>query len=350
MLRLLTVTLLTLLLAGPGWAQEPEADLILQHDSGVVTASWNAAESEILTATESGLVQVWSADGGEPLLTIEHGESPVTHAHWLEGGATILSADESGLVLLSGREDGEAIQRWQLDGMPVALEVNEAGASALAFTPVGGALLNLADGGLEAEFDTTAIISGAAFSADETRARAWSEDGTVYTWSLATSEAQEARPPHGGLLLGALWNADDTRVLAWFGDGLVNLYESDGASVGRGRISGRRHNSFVQQAVWSADETRVMSWAGDDTVHIWAADSGRSQQVYRHEDWVIGARWDADEERVLSWSHIYVYLWQNEQEWQRYRHGNLVRGASWNGDGTRILSWSWDGTARVWPA
>ena len=350
MLRLLTVVLTTLMLAAPGLAQEPEADLTLQHDSGVVTASWNADEGEILTATESGVVQVWSADSGESLLTIEHGESPVTHALWLDGGAAILSADESGLVMLSGRDDGRSWQRWQLDGRLVALEANDAGTSALAFTPVGGALLSLEDGGLVAEFDTTAIVSGAALSADETRARAWSEDGTVYSWLLTAGEAQEARPPHGSLLLGALWNADDTRVLAWFADGLVNLYESDGVSLGRGRISGRRHNSFVQQAVWSADETRVMSWAGDDTVHIWAADTGRSQEVYRHEDWVIGARWDADEERVLSWSHIYVYLWKNEREWQRYRHGNLVRGASWNHAGTKMLSWSWDGTARVWQA
>ncbi len=349
--RLLLVILILMLLSAPLAAQESEAALILQHDSGVVTGSWNSAETEILTATEGGLTRVWSAETGEPLLTIDHGGNPLTHAYWVDEGAAILSADESGLVLLSERDDGAELRRWQLDGMPVALEINAAGTGALVFTDLGGgAILSLADGALIAEFDTSAEISGAAYSADETRARAWSEDGAVYSWRLTSGESFEARPPHRGMLQGLLWNADDTRVLAWFTDGLVNVYESDGVSIGRGRISGARHNSFVQRAIWSADESLVMSWAGDDTVHVWRADSGRSQGVYRHEDWVIGARWDPAEERVLSWSHIYVYLWESEREWQRFRHGNLVRGAVWNDDATRILSWSWDGTARVWAA
>ena len=349
MIRAAISLLVVLLLLTPAGAQSPEAALLLQHGSGVVTASWNPAETEILTATEGGSAQVWSVESGESPLTIDHEGSPLTHADWVDDGAAILSADERGVVLLSAREDGSVLQRWELGGMPVALEINDGGTEALVFTDIaGGALLSLADGGVSAEFAAEAEISGAAFSADETRVRAWSEAGTVYSWHLTAGEAHEVRPPHRGMLLGLLWNAADSRVLAWFTDGLVNLYESDGVNIGRGRISGVRHNSFVQQAIFSADESMVMSWAGDDTVHVWSADGGRSQGVYRHEDWVIGARWDPAEERVLSWSHIYVYLWESEREWQRFRHGNLVRGAVWNSDATQVLSWSWDGTARVW--
>ena len=350
MRRLLIVILLLLVLPARLAAQMPEAALILQHEAGVVTASWNADESEILTATEKGLLQVWSAETGEELLAIAQGESPVTHALWLDGGAAILSADESGLILLSERDTGGAIHSWRLEGLPVALELDAAGKRALAFTDQVGAILSLADGGRTADFAVAAEISGAAFNADETRVRAWSEDGTTTTWDLAAGKSYQARPPQRGILLGLDWNDADSQVLAWFANGVVNVYESDGSSIGRRRISGLRHKSFAQQAIWSADETRVMSWAGDDTVHIWSAETGRSQQVYRHEDWVIGARWDESEDRVLSWSHIYVYLWRSENEWQRFRHGNLVRGAIWNADATRILSWSWDGTARVWSA
>lgn len=328
-------------------AQDRQADLLLMHDSGVVSAAWNADDTQILTATEAGTLQIWSVDDGALQLTISHGESPLTHAHWL-GSDAILSADESGLVLLSHAATGEALQSWQMAGKPVALEGNEAGTQALIFTDAGvGAVLSLADGGTVTEFAVDAQISGAAWNEDEDRMRAWSEAGDVYSWSLKSGEMMGARPPQRGLLGGLAWNADDSRVLAWFSNGVVNLYESDGVSIGRGRISGLRHNSFVQQAIWSRDESRVMSWAGDDTVHIWAADTGRTEQVLRHEDWVIGARWNMDESTVLSWSHIYVYLWQGEQA-QRFRHGNLVRGAVWNSDGTVILSWSWDKSARVW--
>ena len=349
MVRTITVLLALLLFIVPASAQSTDAELVLQHDSGVVSASWSADEMRILTATERGLVHVWSAADGELQLTIDHGGAPVTHAYWVDAGEAILSADESGVVWLSSVADGEQLNSWQMAGMPIALEVNEAGTQVLAFTDGGGgAILSLADGARVARFETSTEITGAAFSADETRVRAWSEDGTVYSWNLESGAAQEARPPHRGMLLGLLWNADDTRVLAWFTDGIVNLYESDGVSIGRGRISGVRHNSFVQRVIWSEDESMVMSWAGDDTVNIWSANDGRSLQVFRHEDWVIGARWDHEEERVLSWSHIYVYLWDGSDVPRRFRHRNLVRGAVWNADATRILSWSWDGTARVW--
>ncbi len=347
LMRRLFVVLALALLAMTTVAQDRQADLLLLHDAGVVSAAWNKGDSQILTASEAGLLQIWSVEDGALLRTIEHSDNPLTHAEWL-GADTILSADESGLVRLHDAATGAALHSWQLVGKPVALQVNRARTQALIFTDVGeGALLSLADGGIHADFAVEAAISGGSWNENEDRVRAWSETGDVYSWHLGTGEASQARPPHRGLLGGLAWNADDSRVLAWFSDGLVNLYESDGVSIGRGRVSGVRHSSFVQRAIWSRDESRVMSWAGDDTVHIWAAETGRTQQVMRHEDWVIGARWNADESAVLSWSHIYVYLWQDEAA-QRFRHDNLVRGAVWNSDGTRVLSWSWDKTTRVW--
>ncbi len=346
-MRLLLIVLSLCLFAMATAGQDRQAELLLMHDSGVVSAAWNADDTQILTASEAGLLQIWTVDDGALQLTIEHGDSPLTHAHWL-GSDTILSADESGLVRLNDAITGAAMQSWQIAGKPVALAGNEAGTQALIFTDAGaGAVLSLADGGTITDFAVDAQISGATWNENEDRVRAWSETGSVYSWHLQTGEAAQARPPHRGLLGGLAWNADDSRVLAWFSDGLVNLYESDGVNIGRGRISGVVHSSFVQRAIWSRDESRVMSWAGDDTVHIWVAETGQSLQVLRHEDWVIGARWNASESRVLSWSHIYVYFWQSEQP-QRFQHDNLVRGAVWNSDGTRILSWSWDKTARVW--
>ena len=318
----------------------------------MVTATWNGDETQILTATEGGLVQVWSVGDGELQQTIDHGGNPVTHALWLQDSTAILSADESGLVVLSQAADGEMLLSWRLQGMPIAIELNVAATQFMAFTNAGdGAILSLEDGERLATFSAPVEISGAVWSADETQVRAWTEAGEIYVWDIVTGEERTVLTlPGSGMLLGLAWNADDTRVLAWFTNGAVNVYETDGMSVNGRALSGARHRSFVQQAIWSRDESMVMSWAGDDTVNIWSVDGGRSQQVFRHEDWVIGARWDPAEARVLSWSHIYVYLWDSEQQWQRFRHRNLVRGAVWNSDATQVLSWSWDGTARVWNA
>ena len=351
MVRLIAALLAAALYMIPAMAQSSEAELALEHNSSVRIASWNADETRILTAEGNGAIHVWSAEDGERLLTFHEGESTATHAHWILGATSILSAHESGSVLLSHAADGATIASWKLDGLPIALELNAAGSAALAFTRAGdGAVLSLEDGELTRRFEAPVEISGAVWSADETQVRAWSEAGRIYAWDVATGDAFEYGLPHRSMLLGLDWSADETRLLAWFTNGAVQVYETDGRNV-RGRaISGVRHRSFVKRAIWSADESMVMSWAGDDTVHIWSVDDGSSQRVYRHDDWVIGARWDDAEERVLSWSHIYLYLWQDDEFLRRFRHGNLVNGALWSDDGKRILSWSWDGTARVWGA
>ena len=349
MIRFVALALLAMIILAPAAAQTPQAALTLQHDGGVVTAAWNADETRILSATERGLVQVWSAADGAQLLEISHGGEPVTHALWMQDGAAILSADESGKVLLSAAEDGAQLLSWQLDGMPLALTPNAAGTALLAMTRAGaGAILSLTDGERLVDFVAPVAVSGAVWSADESQARAWTEDGRIYVWDLAGGAMSSFDLPSRGMLLGVDWSADDSRLLAWYTNGAVNVYRTEGAGVSGRAISGVRHNSFVQRAIWSRDESLVMSWAGDDTVHIWSVAGGRSQQVYRHEDWVIGARWDPAETRVLSWSHIYVYLWESETQWRRFRHGNLARGAVWNSAATQVLSWSWDGTARVW--
>ena len=351
MIRVISLLLVLFALVMPAVAQSTEAELVLQHNSGVVTASWNADETQILSATESGMVQVWSVEDGEILLSIDHGGNPVTDAQWMLDGTAILSADESGAVSLSATEDGAVLKSWQLDGMPITLEVNDAETQVLAFTDGGqGRVLSLSDGATVAEFENPAEISGAGWSADDTQVRSWSEAGRITVWDIEFGEEINFSLPHRGMLLGLEWNADDTLVLAWFTNGAVNVYETDGVSVGGRSISGVRHRSFVQRAIWSHDESMVMSWAGDDTVHIWSVDGSRSKRVFQHEDWVIGARWDEDENRVLSWSHIYVYLWDDDEMPQRFRHRNLIRGAIWNSDATQILSWSWDGTVRVWSA
>lgn len=350
MTKLSSMLFVMLMLAASTLAQTSEAALTLEHAGGVVTASWNAEETRILSASQNGNLRIWSAEDGEILLSLDQPDASFTHALWLNDGASILTADESGAVTFSSASDGETIFSWQLNGLPLNLAPNAAESLVLAFTDAGeGSILSLADGAVIAEFSRAGPVIAADWNADETQLRAWSEDGRVVVWDSRTGdEIATWSLPHRAMLQGLDWNADDSQVLAWFTDGNVSVYRREGVGVAGRAVSSARHRSFVRQAIWSADESMVMSWAGDDTVHIWSARDGGSRQVYRHEDWVIGARWDQTEERVLSWSHIYLYLWDGDAAPRRFQHGNLVQGAAWNSDGTRILSWSWDGTARVW--
>lgn len=350
MLRLFTALLALCLAALPIAAQSPDAELVLEHSAGVVTASWNPQETQILTASQSGEAQVWLATDGELTLSIDHEGNPLTHALWSENGASIVSADESGLVIHSRASDGERIHDWQVEGMPNQLALSADGTRAFVFTAEGkGAILSLLDGRILAAVERSGAIVSAGWSADDSQARAWSEDGRIVAWDAATGdEVATYSLPHRALLQGLQWNHDDSRLLAWFADGSVFVYETNGANINGRALARVRHRSFAQRAIWSGDESEVMSWAADDTVHVWSVADSRSQLVLRHEDWVVGARWDPAESRVLSWSHIYLYLWEGETLRNRFQHGNLVRGAVWNEAASKILSWSWDGTARVW--
>jgi len=349
MQKFIAVILALLLATWTLSAQSDEASLTLEHDEGVVTASWNMDESQILTADEAGFVQVWSAEDGEKLTTIDHNGNPLTHALWFSDNISVLSADESGLIQYASSETGDILQSWEIDGMPVALELSDDESSIFVFTSAGNGAIWTTDGKEIVAVSRSGAIRGADLSADETQIRSWSEDGRVVVWDIATGESVATYSlPHRGMLLGVEFNSDDSRVLAWYTDGSVFAYETDGVSVVNRPISSVRHRSFVQQAIWSNDESSYMSWAGDDTVHVWETETGRSEQVVRHEDWVVGAEWNMNESRILSWSHIYVNVWNSIIRQDRFEHDNLVRGAIWNSDATQVLSWSWDGTARVW--
>lgn len=349
MRKLIVVLLATVLWAIPLSAQTNQAELILDHDGGVVSASWSSDETRIVTASEEGVAIIWSATDGEQLQTIDHNGNPLTHALWFGDDVHIVSADESGLVQYADAETGEIVQSWQIDGTPLALEISADESSLFVFTSEGNGAIWTIDGEEVAAVSRSGRIIGADWSADETQIRAYSEDGRIVVWDVATGETLATFSlAYRGILLGIGWNDDDSRMLAWYADGRVIAYETDGVSVNQRGISDVQHGSFVQQAIFSMDGSRVMSWSGDDNIRVWATASGQAEFALPHEDWVVGAIWNDTESQIMSWSHIYVYIWNSTELSQQFEHDNLVRGAIFNSDSTQILSWSWDGTARVW--
>lgn len=343
------IILIALVSIGTLSAQPQPANLILDHSKGVVTATWNTDETQIMTADEAGDIHIWSADTGDILSTIHVSDHALTHALWLSNNMQILSADESGTVQLISADTSDILHTWHIDGIPIHLELSDDEARIFAFTNAGNGAIWTTNGEDGVTVSRSGAIRGASWSADETQIRAWSEDGRLVAWDAITADRLATfSVPYRSILIGVAFNHDDTRLLAWLADGAVLVYETDGLSINAQPMSRARHNSFVQQAIWSNDEASYMSWSADDTVHIRQTESGQSEQMLQHEDWVTGAQWDMSESYIVSWSHIYIGVWTNGERMQQFQHDNLVRGARFNHDATQILSWSWDGTARVW--
>lgn len=349
MMKHILIIFIALASVGTLSAQPQPANLTLDHSKGVVTATWNTDETQILTADEAGDIHIWSANNGDILTTIHLSDSALTHALWLSNNTQILSADESGTVQLISADNGDILHTWHIDGIPIHLELSDDETRIFAFTNTGNGAIWTGNGEDSVTVSRSGTIRGASWSADETQIRTWSEDGRLVAWDATTGERLATFSiPYPSILLGVAFNHDDTRLLAWLADGAVLVYETDGLSINEQSVSRARHNSFVQQAIWASDETSYMSWGADDTIHVRDTESGQSQQMLQHEDWVTGAQWNMSESYIVSWSHIYISIWSDGTRTQQFQHDNLVRGARFNQDATQILSWSWDGTARVW--
>ncbi|MEM6625117.1 MAG: SUMF1/EgtB/PvdO family nonheme iron enzyme [Pseudomonadota bacterium] len=196
------------------------------------------------------------------------------------------------------------------------------------------------------------VLSGAAFSNDETRILSWSSDNTVRLWDAQTGDQIGPSMQHNFIVRGAVFSKDDTRILSWSVDNTVRLWDAQtGDQIG----PSMQHEDAVGGAAFSNDETRILSWSDDATVRLWNAQTGNQiGTLMGHGRDVYGAAFSKDETRILSWSRdATVRLWDaqtGDQIGPSLQHEHVVLGAAFSKDETRILSWSDDATVRLWDA
>ena len=71
---------------------------------------------------------------------------------------------------------------------------------------------------------------------------------------------------HDSIVSGAAFTKDETRILTWSGDGTARLWEAkDGSPIGQPM----KHDSDVYGAAFTKDETRILTWSHDGTVRLW---------------------------------------------------------------------------------
>jgi len=193
-------------------------------------------------------------------------------------------------------------------------------------------------------------VSGALFSADESRILTWSDDKTARLWNVATGAQIGPALTHQGSVRGALFSADESRILTWNDDKTARLWNAaTGAQIGPALT----HQGWVRGALFSADESRILTWSDDKTARLWNAATGAQiGPALTHQGWVRGALFSADESRILTWSDDKTArLWNaatGAQIGPALTHEGSVRGALFSADESRILTWSDDKTARLW--
>lgn len=355
----------------------PHAALfILNHESPVNGATWNRAETLILTWDSAA--HIWDAESGTRLLDMRHQGLPrILGAAWNDNETRVLT--------------------WANDG------------TARLWDATNGAQLLLLGHVISSE------VRGASWSHHESRILTWGADSTARLWD-SQNGVELSRYSHMAPVNGAIWSHDETRLLTWSDDGYATLWQDQTPS------RQFRHDYGVTGASWSTDESYLLTWGNDGQAKVWDSVTGVLNASLVHAG-ILGATWQG--ESILTWgldgtarqwdktgqllgrvmvegvvwgitpsaaglwlrtSQGMVYLWgdsglslhlSNAQRvrtalphqamllvaagngitlWDiptqsilsQFDHADTIRGASWNQDGTRILSWSADRTARVW--
>jgi WD40 repeat protein len=146
---------------------------------------------------------------------------------------------------------------------------------------------------------------------------------------------------------GAGFDASGRRVVAWSDEGVVAVWD----------VASRRRLATlsvpgVQRVALSPDGLRVATGAGDGTVQIWNVAGGREVKRLHHALRVVAVTFDADGSRLLAASADgTAKIWdaRTDRDPVALRgHQTEITDASFDSTGRWVVTASLDGTARVW--
>jgi serine/threonine protein kinase len=292
------------------------------HGDGYRTGAWSPDGKFFATGGVSGLIQVWDASTGKPVLTCEERECSAR--------VNVLAWSPDCTRLASGSSD-KTVQVWEASS---------------------GRLLHSYRGHEDR-------VNALAWSPDGSRLASGSSDKTVQVWEASSGRLLHMYKGHTGGVHALTWSPDGTRLASGSSSGKggpqddsVQVWE---ASSGRLLHTYRGHGNSVSALAWSPDGSRLASGSDDHTVQVWEAGSGRLLHTYQgHEHYVWAVAWSPDGTRLASGSlDKTVQVWEASSgrllhTYQGHRSG--VWAVAWSPDGSQLASGSADCTVQVWQA
>lgn len=262
-------------------ANDGTTQLTLDMGSAVLDANWSADETQIITANQSGRVQVWDLRGSIRY-SLPH-TSAVTYAYPSTDNAYMLTAEFSRTLNIwdVAAENNFAVVELFSDLVDAAWNPSSTGFFALLTE--GEIDVYTANG----EYHTTIAQEDkirAARWLDDTHLFTWGADGSARVWNL------DSIPPgavyHFGAVVGAAWNTDESRLLTWSDDGCACVWQDSEL------LLELWHDDAVFGAAWNADSTQILTWSNDGSVRTWDAHTGAEimrvdlDTPARHAQWI----------------------------------------------------------------
>lgn len=225
-------------------AESGELLYTIEHDMFLSGARWNATDSMIITTSYNEMVWIWDSQSGELIY-----ELPQPNNTFLEPSDVLWNADESLILVVIESVDG------CINGGFCGLRIWD--------VKTGTELMEIGAPPIE---PIDSRIAEAAWSPDGTKILVRTWNSWLYVWDLSTGEPEFYRNvsfPMGGVRVHkAVWDADGSHILVhgYSGSVLVWEVESD-VIVYRNDVNDDR--SGIQDVRWNHDGTRLLIW-GDD--------------------------------------------------------------------------------------
>ena len=318
------------------------------HTGTVVSASFDAGGTRLLTASVDGTTRLWNVADSKLLRTLRGHASAVS--------AAALSPDERSIVTTG--QDGVAIV-WPNDPTAYADPKN--------LKPQEDEPMEL-----RAFLGHKGPIRGLAFSPDGATVATCGDDRQVLVWKPAEvrpyrlSEVFAETPVpqiaprkflgHRAAVASVAFSADGKRLVSGGFDNAVLVWSVESGTVEK---SLRGHAGQVRSCVLSADGKSVVSGSYDGTLKVWNVDeyhenlAVRTSALAGHVGAVSAADFSPDESRIVTAgidrsAMIFDARSLALQTKLAEGHEYLASAAVVSADGKTLVTAAVDGSVRVW--
>ncbi|MES9925836.1 MAG: hypothetical protein ABW152_17285 [Candidatus Thiodiazotropha endolucinida] len=254
---------------------------VIKHPE-VITAKYSKSGEIIISADKYGIVRLWNAKSGTPLLSpLKHGGLYI----WFE--VKLNRKENKMLTMGSGRRE---IRLWDIkSGEQISQPL----------------------------MDETKVF-GLEFSKDDKKMLTWGNDGVARLWD--SESGKQILPPlkHGRKKIWARFNNDDSKILTWSSNGNVKLW---GSLTGELLISTNNLDKNISDAIFNHDESRILTWGRyNTTIRIWDGYTAEQlmspikthsdlSQVYSTPVNQISLNYDESKIVIIKENSQKAYLW-----------------------------------------
>ncbi len=336
--------------------------LVLVNDSGEFSSSIAFSPDGTILAT-SWVTQVilWDATSGDKLYTISGGSYTTETGH-IQGIGQICFSPNGKFLAVSNM--GGMTKIWEVKTQTEVLSINHSDLPPNTITynldgrllAIGGddgivKVLDAVSGDVIHNFHLGGVIHGVAFSPNDPRLAAASEDGSVKIWNSDSGEELLSLPRSSGF-----WDIaflSNGRIVTAGQDGVARVWDADS---GQEVLTLAGHKSTIVGVAGSPDGTRIATSGYDETVRVWDTTPGHEiLTILGHQDVVWDVQYSPNGKRLASVSvDGTAKLWDSEsgQLLLTLPKGDVYMdnftGLAFSPDGVQIATGGLDGMITLW--